>query len=207
MSANSLSCSIRPIDHVTQGVPAEHSTPVAPADEAARLLTRGVARGQSEAVAAFYEQWFDFALRLARRASGRDESAALDIVQDVMIKSARSMPELDSQPAIKRWLTRVVCNAAVDHRRSEYRRRRREAQADQFAAAAADTDAVEWVHAQLSRLHEEDAMLVRLRYAGAMKLRAVGEAMNVSTDAARGRLRSAMAVLRRRAEERDADAQ
>lgn len=176
------------------------------ADEAARLLTRGVAHGRSESVAAFYEQWFDFALCLARRASGRDESVALDLVQDVMIKAARSMPELDSRAAIERWLTRVICNAAVDQRRSERRRRRREARAELVAPLSTDADAAEWMHAQLSRLDEEDAMLVRLRYAGAMKLRAVGEAMNVSTDAARGRLRNALAVLRRRAEKGDADA-
>ncbi len=187
----------------------EHLIPgsaVSQADEAARLLTRGVARGQSEAVAAFYEQWFDFALRLARRASARDESFALDIVQDVMIKAARSMPELDSHAAIERWLTRVVCNAAVDQLRSEQRRRRREACVEHRAPLGVDTDVSEWVHVQLSRLREEDAALVRLRYSGAMKLRAVGQAMNLSADAVRARLRGAMGALRRRAGEGGSDA-
>lgn len=187
-------------------MPFEHSTSVHPADEAARLLTRGVAQGHPRAVADFYEQWFDFALRLAHRASRRDESFALDIVQDVMIKAARSMPELESRAAIERWLTRVVCNAVVDRLRSERRRRRREAQVEQSAPIASDAGASEWVREQLRLLHDDDALLVRLRYAGAMKLRGVGQAMDLSADAVRGRLRGTLSALRRRAEEGDSDA-
>lgn len=193
------------IEHLAEAVPSVQSTSVCPGDEAARQLTRGVARGQPQAVAAFYEQWFDFTLRQARRASGRDESFALDIVQEVMIKCARSLPELESRAAIERWLTRVVCNAAVDHLRAERRRRRRETMADPSQSMTSDADATEWVHAQLGRLNAEEAMLVRLRYAGAMKLRDVGEAVNLSAEAVRGRLRGAMAALRRHAEEGEQD--
>lgn len=201
--ARSFDCSIRAGNPFARHVPIEQSTSVHEADEAARRLTRGVARGEPTAVAEFYESWFDFTLRLARRASGRDESFGLDIVQDVMIKAARSMPAVDSTAEVERWLTRVVCNSVLDRFREERRRAAREGRVRPRSTEADNSEAMQWVRQQLNSLREDDAMLVRLRFAGAMTFKAVGEAMNITTDAARGRLRAAVGALRDRHVEGD----
>jgi len=168
------------------------------ADEAARRVTRGVARGEPGAVAEFYETWFDFALRLASRASRRDESFCLDVVQDAMIRVARSMPALDSRAAVERWLQRTVYSVVIDHVRAEQRRIAREQAAGLLINGNEDTDddAMEWVRKQLRSLQAEDALLVRLRFAGAMKLRAMGLALGTTSDAVRGRLRCLLTDLR-----------
>lgn len=182
----------------------EHPNSVHEADEAARHLTRGVARGDRDAVAAFYERWFDFAYRQARRASGRDESFAMDIVQEVMVKAARSMPAIDDHAGVERWLTRVVCNAVIDHQRSERRRARREGQAGGVPSSPPDLDAMAWVHEQLCHLETDEAWLMRLRFVGGLKLRSIAELFGTSSDAARGRLRATIGSLRERAEKGDA---
>lgn len=182
----------------------KHPNAVHEADEAARLLTRGVARGDRDAVAAFYEQWFDFVYRQARRASGRDDSFAMDIVQEVMVRAARSMPAIDDHAGVERWLTRVACNTVVDHQRSERRRSRREGHSLGPQPSQADADAMAWVHEQLRCLGHDEAWHIRLRFASGMKFRSIAELFGTSSDAARGRLRATIGTLRDRAEEGDA---
>jgi hypothetical protein len=44
-------------------------------------LTRAIARGDRDALATFYNAWFDRSYAAARRLTGRDESFCLDVVR------------------------------------------------------------------------------------------------------------------------------
>ena len=61
-----------------------------------RRITDAIAHGDSSAFGLFYDAWFTFAFDEANRYTQRDEATCLDIVQDAMLKAARSMQPLES---------------------------------------------------------------------------------------------------------------
>jgi len=176
-------------------------------DARARALSLGVARGDRDSVAAFYEAWFDWTLAAAARSCGRDEAFCLDIVQEVMIRVAGRMPPLATRADLERWMWRVTHNAALDALRGERRRRGRETSREcQPAPSPKDTERLEWIRGELARLDGEERLLVRARFGSLMTLREIGQSLGHTTGTVHGRLRSAMARMKRRSEE-DSDDQ
>ena len=172
--------------------------------------TAGVARGDREAFAEFYECWFDRVLAMARSLSHRDESFCLDVVQDTMLRVIKSMKEMRTERAVAAWMARAVHSATVDRVRSEDRRRRRETRVAEQNPECADGDpsAVmladeqrDWVHAELQQLPEEDRQLILARFAGEMTLAEVGAAFNISGNKVHGRVWRAVQRLKRAAQE------
>ena len=146
----------------------------------------------------------------------RDEVTCLDIVQDAMLKAARSMQPLESKADIERWLTRVVQTSALDTLRLEQRRRRRDFDstvrdgqgASPAQRAAHDharqewlADQVDWLVQEVATISRSDQVLLHLRYALGRSLEQTGKAVGISADAAHGRLRRIVARLRGRAED------
>src|SRR5207237_963299 len=74
----------------------------------------------------FYRAWFDWSFRLAQRLTRRDESFCLDVVQEAMLRVARSMKAMKSRTDLERWMSRVVHTAALDQLRRASRRGVRE---------------------------------------------------------------------------------
>lgn len=181
----------------SRAIPAETAE-----DARARALALGVSRGDRDAVAAFYEAWFDRTLAAATRACGRDESFCLDVVQEVMIKVAGRMPPLATHAEVERWMWRVTYHAALDALRGEKRRRDREqSRASGGAGHERDDARLEWLRGELARLSSEERLLVRARFAGAMTLREIGVGLGHTTGAVHGRLRTTVERLKRRSEE------
>ncbi len=180
-------------------------------DARARVLSLGVARGERERVGEFYEAWFEWSLAAARRATMRDEAFCLDVVQDVMLRVATKMPAMSTHAQLERWMWRVTFNAAMDALRSEQRRRKRERTRGGVTAQTVENDAgaseerCDWLRKELSRLDSEEHVLVRARFAGEMSLREIGSGLGRTTGAVRGKLRTAIARLKRRAEETEHD--
>lgn len=167
-----------------------------------QATTRAIARGDRDALGQFYEAWFNPCYAMARSLTGRDESFCLDVVQETMLRVIRSMREIQSSPALHAWMKRAVHSAALDLLRREARRLRREhlRGASQERAAAAD-DRIAWVAARLAELPAGDGALVSLRLARGQTLESAGAATGLTGDAAHGRIRRALAKLKRWARE------
>lgn len=175
-------------------------------DDPARL-TAAVASGDPDALARFYEAWFDRIYAIARRASGRDESFCLDVVQESFVKMIRKMRPLESD-ALGAWVRRVVTRTAYDMLREERRRTMREGRAAREATAheipaAADGERLRWLEAELATLECEEAEILLARHRFGWTLRAIGARFGLSTGAVDGRLMRITGDMRARAREVD----
>ena len=175
-------------------------------EESVQQLTAAIASGDTEAFARFYRGRFDHMYAEARRATGRDESFCLDVVQDAMIRVIRSLRPMDSETGLRSWLRAVVQCCAYDRLRAEARRVRRERKAIEArpAEASADIDIAEkmaWLRRELAALDDQQAQLLVMRYRLGWTLQRIGEAVGLKPGAVDGRLNRAVSALRRRAEE------
>lgn len=160
-------------------------------------LTPRIRAGDPDAVAAFYELWFDRLLAMARATTRRDEAFCLDVVQDTMLRVVDRMEPLASEPAVATWLARTLLRGAVDRLRAEARRARREdavAARGPTAAPASDEHALDveqrrWLDARLAELPVPDRELLLARFHDGRTLAAVGDRFGLSGDAAHGRIR------------------
>ena len=92
-----------------------------------RELTAAIASSDTEALASLYREHFDSLYGEARRITGRDESFCLDVVQDALMRVIRSIPIMETEAGLRRWLSFVVRSCAYDRLRQMARRRHREA--------------------------------------------------------------------------------
>jgi RNA polymerase sigma-70 factor (ECF subfamily) len=133
--------------------------------------TAAIVKGDAAVFSMFYRAWFPRLLGLARRATGRDEAFALDIVQDAFVRVIRAPRRCASEGELSAWLRTVTLSAAVDRLRREARREAREATRHvgdlTGSDAASRLDAAEqlaWLAARLEEMPREDRDLIRLRY-------------------------------------------
>lgn len=196
---------VRPI--VVRAEPAGQTARVVARD--ARSITTAIARGDSDAMRDHYEAWFEPCYALARRITRRDESFCLDVVQEAMLRVVRAMPVLETETQLRTWMGAVVRSAAIDLLRRETRRTARERRA--HAAPMGDADAAArhlaaetatWLRRELDALPAQDRELLRLRFAGDRTLRETAAAAGVTCGAAHGRIRRALASLRKEGKER-----
>jgi RNA polymerase sigma factor (sigma-70 family) len=172
-------------------------------------LARRIAAGDEAAFAGFYEVWFAPALLLARAIGRRDEAWSLDVVQDVMMAVAKKMPALPSDASVRAWMIRAVANAVTDGLRAEVRRKRREQRVadtapgldgEPWLALVADERRA-WLDGCLAAMPAIDRELLAARFGSATTVAAAAAEQGITEDAAHGRLRRALARLRRSAEE------
>lgn len=183
-------------------------SPTRAPDRSAEELTRAIARGDGDALAAFYRAWFDRVYATARSLTRRDESFCLDVVQEAMLRVVKSMRAMRSEEDVARWMTRVVHTAALDLLRRESRRVVREKRAAGVEGAtpagserAEVEERIVWVRARLAELPEEEAGLLGQRIAQGVSLDRAGASEGLTGDAAHGRVRRALARLRAMAKE------
>jgi RNA polymerase sigma-70 factor (ECF subfamily) len=166
-------------------------------------LTGAIASGDADAFARLFRERFAEMLAEARRATRRDESFCLDVVQDAFVRVIRSMRRMRSNEHLAAWLRVVVQSCAYDRLREESRRRRREAQAVEVRDAGADdlAERIDWLRRELHSMDASHARLLVLRYRLGWTLERIGDALGLTTGAVDGRLRRITATLRRRAME------
>jgi RNA polymerase sigma factor (sigma-70 family) len=174
----------------------------------AAATTRAIAAGDEAAFAAFYAAWFAPTLAMAKAACRRDEAFCLDVVQDVMLAVCRRLPALRDERALRAWMAKATCRAAVDRGRAEARRRRREhevAAAGRSVGEAADVllDAEQraWLATAMGELPLVEQKLLAARFEDGDSVTAAGAAFGLSPDASHGRLRRVLSRLRERARE------
>ncbi len=177
-------------------------------DEPVRELTVGVARGDAAAVTRLYRECFDGMYARARRATGRDESFCLDVVQESFVKVLRRMPVCDSREELWGWLNRVVLTTARDMLRREARRARRERESVKVEAddgggehAHDVAERIAWITEQLREIEGVTGSAVYLRLVRAMKLAQVGRIVGLKAGAVDGRANRVLGAVREKARE------
>lgn len=168
-------------------------------DEATAALTRAIHAGDARAFEALYRAWYPRVVGLAIAASGRDESFALDVAQDTMLRVANGLPVLPSRAALASWMHRTTLRVVIDRLRAARRRERREREASRPETAGAGPGAdptVLGLERLLADLPLSDYEALRARVIEDRTLNQTGLATGVSGDAAHGRVRRAMESLR-----------
>lgn len=168
-------------------------------------LTTAMASGDTEAFTLFYGEQFDWMYSEARRASARDESFCLDVVQDAMIRVIRTIKPVETEERLRAWLRVIVQSCVYDQLRKEMRRRRWESGAPAGEASPMmeheRTDRLAWLRSELSRMESTDARLLVLRYRLGWTLQRIAETVGIKTGAVDGRLARLVAGLRRKAQD------
>ncbi|MEM9189574.1 MAG: sigma-70 family RNA polymerase sigma factor [Myxococcota bacterium] len=147
-----------------------------------------------------YEQWFDFVWRSCRRL-GVAESQVDDAVQDVFVVVHRRLQDFEGRSTIKTWLFGITLRVVKDHRRSERRRRKPEAEplrdslVDDRAAGpmenVARAEAVRTLHALLDGMDDERREVFVMMEFEQMSAPEVAAALGVKVNTVYSRLRLA----------------
>jgi RNA polymerase sigma factor (sigma-70 family) len=169
-------------------------------DDQTRQLTAAMARGDPEAIAAFYRERFTWMFARARCACGRDESFCLDVVQDAMLRIVRCIQPVNSTRQLEAWLTLVVKSVAYDLLRREARRARYERQAARGEVAAppnGDDEAYAWLVRRMEGLDPQMVRIINLRYYEGWTLQRIAGRLGLSIGTIDGRLRRALLEIRR----------
>jgi RNA polymerase sigma factor (sigma-70 family) len=178
-----------------------------------KALTTAIASGDPEAFSRFHRAWFDVMYADAARATGRDESFCLDVVQDAMVRVIKRMRPLPTEADLRRWLRAVVQSCAYDRLRGDARRRRREAEAVDRTVGQAQgaSDRAEhrrrlaWLERELRGYDDASVRMLLMRHRFGWTLRQIGAALGAKPGAVDGRLRRIVAGLRRAAQEETDD--
>jgi RNA polymerase sigma-70 factor (ECF subfamily) len=170
-------------------------------------LTAALSAGDEDAVDTFYRRYFDWLYAQARRATRRDESFCLDVVQDAVLRVMRNVRPIADEARFRAWLKLVVQAVALDRLRSDRRRRRHELTAavlrtsDDGAAAENYDEVTDWLRREITKLDPQLVDLMELRYERRLTLARISAMLGLSIGTIDGRLRKALAMLRDRAAE------
>ncbi|MDJ0975795.1 MAG: RNA polymerase sigma factor [Planctomycetota bacterium] len=138
---------------------------------------------------------------LARR-MGLADADAQDVVQEALGELAQTRSQRPAQVGVGAWLMRAVRLRALMSRRSERRRKRREATHGRplrkATATGAAVDVEEEVEHALSLLGEDDRQILVLRFLYDLEYREIAYVLGVSENACRIRVHRASERLRAR---------
>ncbi|HUR45541.1 MAG TPA: sigma-70 family RNA polymerase sigma factor, partial [Candidatus Saccharimonadales bacterium] len=164
-------------------------------------LLRDYAENRSEqAFAELVKRHVNFVYSTALRVVG-ERSLAEDVTQMVFIRLARKAGSLRKAVILSGWLYRTTQFVGQTVRRSEARRRNREALAMQLSEFNRNTDSV-WkdisplLEEAMAHLRQTDQDAVLLRFFAEKSLREVGQALGVSDDSAQKRVNRALERMR-----------
>ena len=159
------------------------------------------ANGSEQAFGQLVAGHIDLVYSAALRAVNGDDALAGDVAQVVFTDLARKAKSLPTGVVLSGWLYRHTCFMAANAVRAERRRQAREREAATMQALNEDKDAA-W--RQLAPVLEEamtclgtpDRDAIVLRFFEQRPLRAVGQTLGISEEAARKRVDRAIAALR-----------
>ncbi len=160
-----------------------------------------------EAFGKLYDAKFDMLYRTVRHRTRVDESTALDIVQDAMMRIVKHMKVLRTERELDAWMNRVAMTTAYDSLRKDRRRRTRELRAVTASSSSEVRrvleldDVVESLREELESLDSGAFDTLSMRFRTGMTLEAIGRRVGVGPGAADGRLRRTLSALRDRLKE------
>jgi RNA polymerase sigma-70 factor (ECF subfamily) len=184
---------------VNDGAPRESD------DEWAARVTRELRGGSREALAEIYDRTAATVAEFVRRATRRDESFALDCLQEMFMRLAASPPAVDTHAALLAWMRVTALNLARNAIVSDERRARREqcvARHDGRAeagrarldrTAADEPELLAWIDAQID---SDERALLRMRFGQGMTAASIAHAVGATPSAVESALRRLFARLR-----------
>ncbi|EEF60459.1 RNA polymerase sigma factor [Pedosphaera parvula] len=167
----------------------------------AQLLRRFTSEGSEDAFNSLVTRHIDLVYSAALRMANGDSHLAQDVTQTVFTDLARKASSLSPNVILPGWLYRHACFTASKSIRTERRRQAREQTAMQLNSLSNEPD-VSWdqiaplLEPAMAELAETDRDALVLRYFNRQDLRTVGNALNLSEDAAQKRVSRALDKLR-----------
>lgn len=168
-------------------------------DEWAARMTRAVRSGSREALAELYDRCAEEVVQSVRKTTRRDESFALDCLQEMFMRLAANPPVVDTYAALLAWMRLAALNVARNSIVAEARRQRREIGAPRAqdggdpGTTSHDADTLDGV---LARLDDDERALLRLRHAEGMRVPSIARAIGATPRAVESALRRLVARVR-----------
>lgn len=127
----------------------------------------------------------------------KNRDAALDVVQESIVKALSKSDALRQPEFLKTWFYRILINESVNYYRREKRLVPYDAALDTRAApAGADAGERLDLYAALDRLDEREQTVVKLRYFEDMKLEEIARATGANLNTVKSRLYKALKKLK-----------
>lgn len=196
------------IARADDGAPAPIKFPVQPKpqtddDPRADALLVGLAsRGDEDAFLALYKRHRSFVLSVARRYT-RDESEAMDVLQDTFTYLVKKLPDLRLTAKLSTFLFPAVRNIALTIRRKQ----RTIALAPTHDPAAAKIDPLESgprpIEQVVANLPEGQREVLLLRFVNDLALREIASVLGIPVGTVKSRMHQAIATLRQDPKTRD----
>ncbi|MHC4517331.1 MAG: RNA polymerase sigma factor [Planctomycetota bacterium] len=168
-----------------------------------KLLIYKCKRGSRQALRQIYEKYHADLLKLAIVLTGRTHTAD-DVVHDVFVRFARSVPRLSLAGSLKAYLTTSTVNRVRSFHRDRSRRAPRGL--DDAAARPANTprpdhwaivsEQLERLSSAMAHLPYEQREVITLRMQSGMTFRAIARCQNTSISTVQGRYRYGIDKLR-----------
>jgi RNA polymerase sigma factor (sigma-70 family) len=176
-------------------------------DNSNQLLQSYANKGAEKAFEQLVFQHVGLVYGVALRCLNGDTALAQDVSQIVFLSLARKAKTLDSDTNMNGWLYRHAFHTATRMARTEKRRRGREIRAaSEEAPGASDTTPGEEANVDrlvselLAGLAAKDRAALLLRFYEERSFREIGDALEVSEDAAQKRVSRALEKMRRKLE-------
>jgi RNA polymerase sigma factor (sigma-70 family) len=165
------------------------------------LLLDYANHGSESAFREVVTRYIDLVYSTAVRLVNGDTHLAEDVVQTVFTDLARLTRTLSPDVMLGGWLHRRTCHVGWTVIRGERRRHNRERQAVEMNAIEGQSDAgfeqiAPVLDEAINQLNAQDRAAIMLRFFEGRDLRAIGEAMGSSEDAAQKRVARALDRLR-----------
>ena len=190
-------------DFGKQRVPGGMMTESEPTINSSKLLRRFASDGSEESFARLMREHLDHVYSVAVRRVGGDSHLARDVTQTVFADLVRKLRNRGSDPfgstPLSGWLHQHTCFVSSKLIRTEQRRRNREEIA---AMNRMNEDRTDWsqlapvIDEAVVQLPESDRIAVLLRFYERRDLRALGQRLGISEDAAQKRVSRALDRLR-----------
>jgi RNA polymerase sigma factor (sigma-70 family) len=169
--------------------------------ETQALLAEFVKSRSETAFRELVARYLNLVYSTAFRLVGNDAHRAQDVAQSVFLHLAQKAHTLKIDSALGGWLHRDTCHVAATLMRSERRRQQRELQAAAMNSTPDHSEAnlaalTPVLDEAINQLGEADHAAIVLRFYEQLDLRAIGQALNSSENAAQKRVTRALEALR-----------
>lgn len=175
-----------------------------PTDEA-EIIARAC-RGDSAARSALVDLHQALVYSVARHVLGHDEEVH-DVFQSVFLRLFKHLSGIDPERGAAGWLRRTTVNACFDRIKARRKRAGLKNEGDEGATSntpvevAQRREAHDAVRQALQELSPQHRATVVLHYMEGLKYTEIAEALDVSVETVRSRLKRARAELRKRLRE------
>ena len=126
----------------------------------------------------------------------KDRDAALDVVQESIVKALTKVDSLREPAYLRTWLYRILVNESMDHFRRNRRLVSLEGRLDQEAAPEADHSARLDLYDAIDRLSEKERTVIRLRFFEDLKLEEIAQVTGANLNTVKSRLYKSLKKLK-----------